>query len=110
MHRRGGGEQQKAEHVLHDETDYATPGQARGRPTTIAHDAAYIGLSRLESLMSTETNAPKAIEEEGRKPSRPADDEPGTNAVEHEPDPQAEPLPDGQHKHVPRSPYTAGNS
>ncbi len=36
-------------------------------------------------------------------------DELGSNAVEHEPDPLAEPLPDGHHKHVPRSPYTAGN-
>ena len=40
---------------------------------------------------------------------QPADDEPGTNAVEHEPDPDAKPIPDGQHKYVRRSPYTAGN-
>ena len=39
----------------------------------------------------------------------PADEERGTNAVEHEPDPKAEPLPDGEHKYVPRSPYTTGN-
>jgi hypothetical protein len=39
----------------------------------------------------------------------PPDEERGTNAVEHEPDPNAEPLPDGEHKYVPRSPYTTGN-
>ena len=39
----------------------------------------------------------------------PADDEPGTNAVQHEPDPKAEPIPDGEHKYHPRSPYTTGN-
>lgn len=33
----------------------------------------------------------------------------GSNAVEHRPDPKAEPLPDGEHKYVPRSPYTTGN-
>ncbi|HSH91539.1 MAG TPA: hypothetical protein VK996_16245 [Ramlibacter sp.] len=38
-----------------------------------------------------------------------ADDEPGTNAVEHEPDPAAKPIPDGEHKYIKRSPYTAGN-
>ena len=41
--------------------------------------------------------------------SQPADEESGTNAVEHEPDPDAKPIPDGQHKYVKRSPYTAGN-
>jgi hypothetical protein len=42
-------------------------------------------------------------------PQAPADDEPGTNAVEHEPDPKAQPIPDGEHKYIRRSPYTAGN-
>ena len=42
------------------------------------------------------------------RPEAPGDDR-GTNAVEHEPDPQAEPIPDGHHKYVRRSPYTAGN-
>ena len=36
-------------------------------------------------------------------------DEPGSNAVEHQPDPEAKPIPDGEHKYVPRSPYTTGN-
>ena len=40
----------------------------------------------------------------------PADeDRPGTNAVEHHPDPKAEPIPDGKEPYHPRSPYTAGN-
>jgi hypothetical protein len=43
------------------------------------------------------------------RPQAPADDEPGTNAVEHEPDPKAQPIPDGEHKYIRRSPYTAGN-
>jgi hypothetical protein len=33
----------------------------------------------------------------------------GTNAVQHQPDPRAEPIPDGEHKYVPRSPYRTGN-
>lgn len=37
------------------------------------------------------------------------DEAEGTNAVQHEPNPKADPLPSGEHKHVPRSPYTAGN-
>lgn len=40
---------------------------------------------------------------------RPQDQEPGSNAVEHEPDPNAKPLADGEHKSMPRSPYTSGN-
>lgn len=38
-----------------------------------------------------------------------AEEERGTNEVEREPDDRAEPLPDPQHKHIPRSPYTTGN-
>lgn len=33
----------------------------------------------------------------------------GTNATQPRPDPQAEPIPDGEHKYVPRSPYRTGN-
>ena len=36
-------------------------------------------------------------------------DDVGTNAVEHVPDPNAEPVPDGHHKYIPRSPYNTGN-
>ena len=39
----------------------------------------------------------------------PSHQEPGTNAVEHEPDPSADPIPDGEHRYIRRSPYTAGN-
>jgi hypothetical protein len=46
---------------------------------------------------------PEAAHESGHE------QEPGTNAVEHEPDPEARPIPDGEHKFIRRSPYTAGN-
>ena len=36
-------------------------------------------------------------------------DDTGTNATRKRPDPQAEPIPDGEHKYVPRSPYRTGN-
>jgi len=39
----------------------------------------------------------------------PAEDEPGSNAVQHEPDPDAKPIPDGEHKYVRPSPFTTGN-
>jgi hypothetical protein len=44
-----------------------------------------------------------------QRPQAPAEGEDGSNAVEHEPDPKAEPIPDGHHKYIRRSPYTAGN-
>ena len=40
---------------------------------------------------------------------RPQESDEGTNAVQHRPDPKAEPIPDGEHKYVPRSPYRTGN-
>ena len=33
----------------------------------------------------------------------------GSNATRRRPDPSAEPIPDGEHKYVPRSPYRTGN-
>lgn len=33
----------------------------------------------------------------------------GTNETQKRPDPRAEPIPDGEHKYVPRSPYRTGN-
>jgi hypothetical protein len=44
------------------------------------------------------------------KPLPPDEDKPGTNETQHDPDPRAEPIPDGEHKYHPRSPYTTGNS
>jgi hypothetical protein len=41
--------------------------------------------------------------------NQPAGEDPGTNKVEHQPDPDAKPIPDGDHKYIKRSPYTAGN-
>ena len=58
--------------------------------------------------MKTPPKKPEAAEDKQRAPAA-ADDEPGTNEVQHEPDPKAEPLPDGHHKYVPRSPFTTGN-
>ncbi|MDB5874398.1 MAG: hypothetical protein JWQ07_3840 [Ramlibacter sp.] len=57
--------------------------------------------------MSTRQNPPRADDEHA--PKKPADEEPGTNAVEHQPDPNAKPIPDGEHKYIRRSPFTAGN-
>jgi len=58
--------------------------------------------------MSTKPASPRSAEDVPRS-QQGADEEPGSNAVEHEPDPKAEPIPDGEHKYVRRSPYTAGN-
>lgn len=58
--------------------------------------------------MSQKPSPPKAAEDAQRPPQ--ADrEEPGSNAVEHEPDPKAKPIPDGEHKYIRRSPYTSGN-
>jgi hypothetical protein len=43
----------------------------------------------------------------GRRRPPPGDE--GTNATQQRPDPKAEPIPDGEHKYVPRSPYRTGN-
>lgn len=58
--------------------------------------------------MSTKSTPPEAADEAPRPPA-PGHQEPGTNAVEHEPDPDAKPIPDGEHKYIRRSPYTSGN-
>lgn len=55
-------------------------------------------------------STPKKTESQDEaQPQQPRDQEPGSNAVEHEPDPDAKPIADGEHKYHPRSPYTAGN-
>jgi hypothetical protein len=46
---------------------------------------------------------------DNRAERRKGTDQEGTNAVQHRPDPKAEPIPDGEHKYVPRSPYRTGN-
>ena len=43
------------------------------------------------------------------KPLPPEVDKPGTNAVQHHPNPKADPEPGVDHKWQPRSPYTTGN-
>jgi len=55
------------------------------------------------------SSKPKPQAEPGRPRRKPAQDDEGTNAVQHRPDPKAEPIPDGEHKYVPRSPYRTGN-
>jgi hypothetical protein len=57
--------------------------------------------------MSIDQGKPKPDEDE--QPPEAADEEPGSNVVEHEPDPKAKPIPDGAHKYVPRRPFTTGN-
>jgi hypothetical protein len=52
---------------------------------------------------------PPEAADDPRRPKPPAHEEPGSNAVEHEPDPDAKPIPDGEHKYIRRSPYTSGN-
>jgi len=59
--------------------------------------------------MSSKPIPPPADDAQPRAPDTMDEEEPGTNAVEHEPDPEAKPIPDGEHKYVRRSPYTAGN-
>lgn len=57
--------------------------------------------------MSSNPHAKESPPSEKKGPQD--DQEPGTNATEREPDPNAQPLPDGHHKYIPRSPYTAGH-
>ncbi len=58
--------------------------------------------------MSTTPTPPEAADDPQRKPQH-GNDEPGSNAVEHEPDPKAKPIPDGVHKFIPGSPFKGGN-
>lgn len=51
---------------------------------------------------------PQAEAPRGRRRPPPGEGD-GSNAVQHRPDPKAEPIPDGEHKYVPRSPYRTGN-
>ena len=46
---------------------------------------------------------------ESRGRRRPPAGAEGSNGVQQRPDPKAEPIPDGEHKYVPRSPYRTGN-
>ena len=50
---------------------------------------------------------PQAETQRGRR--RPPAGGEGSSAAQHRPAPQAEPIPDGEHKYVPRSPYRTGN-
>jgi hypothetical protein len=43
------------------------------------------------------------------KPLPQEEQQPGSNATQHHPDPKAEPIPDGKETYHPRSPYTTGN-
>ena len=59
--------------------------------------------------MSSKPVPPQADDAKPRAPAGLDEEEPGSNEVEHDPDPHAKPIPDGEHKYVPRSPYTTGN-
>jgi hypothetical protein len=63
-----------------------------------------MNLYRRSSKPKPEADAPR-----GRRRQPPADEGQGSNAVQNRPDPKAEPIPDGEHKYVPRSPYRTGN-
>ncbi|MGE4241116.1 hypothetical protein [Ramlibacter sp.] len=56
--------------------------------------------------LNRRNRAPRAQDGAARTPT--GRDE-GTNATRKRPDPSAEPIPDGEHKYVPRSPYRTGN-
>ena len=58
--------------------------------------------------MSTKPASPQS-DDDAKHSQQTDDEEPGSNAVEHQPDPKAKPIPDGEHKYVRRSQYTAGN-
>lgn len=58
--------------------------------------------------MSSKQLTPKAPDDAQPAPP-PAQEERGTNAVEHQPDPDAQPLPEGERKYIPGSPYRTGN-
>jgi hypothetical protein len=55
------------------------------------------------------SDKPKPEGQPGRGTRRPGEEGEGTNATQRRPDPKAEPIPDGEHKYVPRSPYRTGN-
>jgi hypothetical protein len=55
------------------------------------------------------SSRPKPQAETPRSRRRPPPGDEGSNAVQRRPDPKAEPIPDGEHKYVPRSPYRTGN-
>jgi hypothetical protein len=55
------------------------------------------------------SSKPKPQAQSNRTRRRQPGDAEGTNATQSRPDPQAEPIPDGEHKYVPRSPYRTGN-
>jgi hypothetical protein len=59
--------------------------------------------------MSNRPIPPQADNAKPEAPDAMGEEEPGSNEVEHEPDPKAKPIPDGEHKYVRRSPYTTGN-
>ena len=50
---------------------------------------------------------PRPAGQGSRAPRQGTED--GTNATQRKPDPKAEPIPDGEHTYVPRSPYRTGN-
>lgn len=56
--------------------------------------------------------SPKSPETEREldKPLPPDEDKPGTNATQHDPNPDAEPIANGTERFLPSSPYTTGNS
>lgn len=59
--------------------------------------------------MNKPASAPDVIPEPPRRKPDPLSESEGNNETQHEPNPQADPMPSGEHKHVPRSPFHSGN-
>lgn len=59
--------------------------------------------------MTKPASAPDVIPEPPSRPPDPLSESEGNNETQHEPNPRADPTPDGTRKHVPRSPFTTGN-
>ena len=83
------------------------PRRAAPCPTKRGVGAAYVG--RMNLYRRSARLRPQADNVRGRRQPPEADPGEGTNSVQHRPDPRAEPIPDGEHKYVPRSPYRTGN-
>jgi hypothetical protein len=66
-------------------------------------------IASLEKAMKSKQAPPPSSDDKQGRPDAAPNEEPGSNAVEHEPDPDAKPIPDGEHKYIRRSPYTTGN-
>jgi hypothetical protein len=59
-------------------------------------------------MSTTQTSREKKDENDPALPIGQREGE-GTNEIRHEPDPSADPIPDGEHRYMPRTGYIHGN-